>query len=90
MKVLETSQNEFPPLWDSLPLNQKKTLKLIVLANGRDMFYTNALQSVDLNSGSQVNRALEKLIQGDIVSKNDACEIQDVMFKNWIETFLLK
>jgi hypothetical protein len=90
LKILRSSQNEFLNLWDSLTLNQKKTLKLILLAGGKEMFYANALQSVDLNAGSQVTRSLEKLIGDDIVFKNDGYKIQDVMFMKWIQTFLLK
>ena len=90
LKVLQASQNEFFILWDSLTTNQKKTLKLITLTNGKDMFYASALQSVDLKAGSQVNRALERLMGNDIVLKNGTYEIQDVMFKNWIVKFLLK
>jgi hypothetical protein len=54
------------------------------------MFYANALQAVDLNAGSQVTRSLEKLVGDDIVLKNDAYKIQDVMFREWIQAFLLK
>jgi hypothetical protein len=90
LKILRSSQNEFLNLWDSLTLNQKKTLKLILLTGGKEMFYANALQAVDLNAGSQVTRSLEKLIGDDIVLKNDAYKIQDVMFMKWIQTFLLK
>ena len=88
MRILESSRNEFLNLWDSLTLNQKKTLKLIILTGGRDMFYAKALQTVDLKAGSQVTRALEKLVRSDIVHKNRNFQIQDVMFKKWIETFL--
>ena len=90
LRILQGSQNEFLNLWDSLTLNQKKTLKLIILTGGREMFYANALQAVDLNAGSQVTRALEKLVGDDIVLKNDDYKIQDVMFKKWIQAFLLK
>ena len=89
-RILQSSQNEFLNLWDSLTLNQKKTLKLIILTGGREMFYANALQAVDLNAGSQVTRSLEKLVGDDIVLKNDGYKIQDVMFNKWIQTFLLK
>ena len=54
------------------------------------MFYANALQAVDLNAGSQVTRALSKMIHSDIVLKNGDYKIQDVMFKKWIQAFLLK
>jgi hypothetical protein len=90
LSILQSSQSEFLNLWDSLTLNQKKTLKLILLTGGRKMFYANALQAVDLNTGSQVTRPLEKLVSGDIVLKNDDYKIQDVMFKKWIQIFLLK
>ncbi len=90
LKILRSSQNEFLNLWDSLTLNQKKTLKLILLTGGKEMFYANALQAVDLNAGSQVTRSLQKLIGDDVVLKNDGYKIQDVMFMKWIQTFLLK
>ncbi len=89
-RILQSSQNEFLNLWDSLTLNQKKTLKLIILTGGREMFYANALQAVDLNAGSQVTRSLEKLVGDDIVLKNNDYKIQDVMFKKWMQAFLLK
>ena len=54
------------------------------------MFYANALQAVDLNAGSQVARSLEKLVGDDLVLKNDDYKIQDVMFKKWMQAFLLK
>jgi len=90
MRILESSHNEFLNLWDSLTLNQKKTLKLIIMTGGKDMFYANSLQAVDLNAGSQVTRALEKLVRSDIVLKNGNFQFQDVMFKKWIETYLWK
>jgi hypothetical protein len=89
LKILQSGHDEFLNLWDSLTLNQKKTLKLIIRTGGKDMFYANALQSVDLNAGSQVTRSLQRLIAEDIVLKNDGYKIQDVMFKKWIQTFLM-
>ena len=90
LRILKSSHNEFLNLWDSLTLNQKKTLKLIIISNGMNMFYARALQTVDLKAGSQVTRALSKLVQSDIVQKNGRYQIQDVMFKKWIQTFLWK
>jgi hypothetical protein len=88
LRILQSSHNEFLNLWDSLTLNQKKTLKLIILSGGKEMFYANTLQTVDLKAGSQVTRALNKLIRSDIVRKNGDYKIQDVMFTKWIQTFL--
>jgi len=90
LRILQCSQNEFLNLWDSLTLNQKKTLKRIILTGGKEMFYAKALRAVDLNAGSQVTRSLEKLVANDIVIKNGDFKIQDVMFKKWIQVFLLK
>jgi hypothetical protein len=90
LRILQSSHNEFLNLWDSLTLNQKKTLKLIILTGGKEMFYANALQAVDLNAGSQVTRSLSKLLSDDIVLKNNNYKIQDVMFTKWIQTFLWK
>jgi hypothetical protein len=84
LRILQSSHNEFLNLWDSLTLNQKKTLKLIILTGGKEMFYANALQAVDLNAGSQVTRSLSKLLSDDIVLKNNNYKIQDVMFTKWI------
>lgn len=89
-RILQYSQNEFLNLWDSLTLNQKKTLKLIILTDGKEMFYSKGLQAVGLNAGSQVTRSLEKLMRHDVVVKNDGYELQDVMFKKWIQMFLWK
>ncbi|MBT8365942.1 MAG: hypothetical protein KJP23_14695 [Deltaproteobacteria bacterium] len=89
-KILQSSHNEFLNLWDSMTLNQKKTLKLILLTGGKEMFYAKALQAVDLNAGSQVTRSLEKLIGDDIVLKNESYKIQDVMFTKWVQALLLK
>jgi hypothetical protein len=88
LKILQSSHNEFLNLWDSLTLNQKKALKLIILTGGKDMYYAKSLQAVDLKAGSQVVRALSKLVRLDIVLKNQNTKIQDVMFKKWIQTFL--
>lgn len=79
---------EFLNLWEQLTVNQKKTLKLIVSTGGKEIFYANAIQSVDLKSGSQITRALEVLIKKDIVCKNKYYKIQDIIFKKWIQTLL--
>jgi len=87
-KILQMHYHEFLNLWEPLTANQKKTLKLIVSTDGKEIFYANAIQSVDLKSGSQITRALEVLIKKDIVYKNKDYQIQDVMFKKWIQTLL--
>lgn len=87
--ILQASHNEFLNLWDSLTVNQKKTLKLLVLTGGREMFYARSLQAVDLKAGSQVTQALKKLVRSDVVIKNDVYKIEDLMFKKWVKGFLM-
>ena len=84
-QLIDRHENEFLNLWDSLTLNQKKTLKLIIQNDGKDIFYADAMQQAGLKSGSQISKALDSLIKKDIISKNDRYNIQDVMFKNWIQ-----
>jgi hypothetical protein len=88
IKILQRHHHEFLNLWESLTINQKKTLKLILSTKGEEIFYAKAIQSSDLKAGSQVTRALEVLIKRDIVSKNRVYRVQDIMFKKWIQTFL--
>ena len=87
-KILQMHYHEFLNLWEQLTANQKKTLKLIISTCGKEIFYANAIQSVDLKSGSQITRALEVLIKKDIVYKNKYYQIQDIMFKKWIQALL--
>jgi hypothetical protein len=84
-QLIDRHENEFLNLWDSLTLNQKKTLKLIIQNDGKDIFYADAMQRAGLKSGSQISKALDSLIKKDIISKNDRYNIQDVMFKKWIQ-----
>jgi AAA+ ATPase superfamily predicted ATPase len=87
-RILERHENEFLNQWDSLTLNQKKTLRLIVLNDGKDMFYADSLQKVGLKSGSQVSKALETLMKKDLISKNVKYHLQDVMLRKWIERLI--
>ena len=45
LKILRNSHNEFLNLWDSLTVNQKKTLKLIIRTSSKDMFYASSVPS---------------------------------------------
>ena len=84
-QLIDRHENEFFNLWDSLTLNQKKTLKLIIQNDGKDIFYVDAIQRAGLKSGSQISKALDSLTKKDVISKNDRYNIQDVMFKKWIQ-----
>lgn len=84
-QILERRENEFLNLWDPLTLNQKKTLKLVVFNEGKDIFYADAIQKAGLKSGSQIVKALKTLTKKEIIAKNYRYDVQDVMFKKWIK-----
>ncbi len=83
-EILKRNENEFMTLWDSLTLNQRKTLKLIAINEGRELYSADSLKSVSFSTPSQVTKSLDSLIKKEIVLKNGAYTIQDVMLKHWI------
>ncbi len=87
-KILLRQDNEFSNLWNSLTLNQRKTLHLLILNDGVNVFYAEALQKVELKSPSQVKKGLEVLSRKDIIAKDERYHIQDIMFKKWIQKLM--
>ena len=87
-KITDRHQDEFLSIWNSLSSNQRKTLKLIVVNNGKDLFSANSMEKVGLQSGSQVTKSLEVLIRRDLIWKNHTYHLQDVIFKNWLKKIL--
>lgn len=83
-RIIRRRRLEFINLWNSLTQNQKKTLRLIVLKQGRGLFGAASLQMVGLNRASQATRALETLLEREIIEKNDHYHIQDIVFKKWV------
>jgi uncharacterized protein len=75
-------------LWETLSINQKKTLKLILINDGLNLFSADALKSVNLKTGSLVTKALASLINKEIIVKNDKYTIQDIVFKKWLQKTL--
>ena len=83
--IIEKSSLEYSMLWETLSLNQKKTLKLILLNDGSNLFNAGALKSVGLKTGSLVTKTLSSLINREIIVKNGNYRIQDVLFKKWLQ-----
>lgn len=81
--MLRASSLEFLNLWESLTINQRKSLKLLINTSGRGVYNAAALQAVDLKSASQVSEALKVLVRRDIVRKNTTYHIQDLIFQKW-------
>jgi AAA+ ATPase superfamily predicted ATPase len=84
-KILESRENEFMILWDSLTTNQRKVMRLLAETGGENIYYAEALQRVGLKSGSMVKRALNSLLLKEIVAKNKVYHIQDAMLRKWIQ-----
>jgi AAA+ ATPase superfamily predicted ATPase len=85
LEILQNREAEFIGCWESLTLNQKKALKLIVAAGGKNVYSADNLSNYGLKSASQVSKALELLIKREFVSKNRIYSVQDVFFKRWVE-----
>jgi len=86
--IIEKSSPEYAILWETLSINQKKTLKLILLNNGSNLFNADALKSVNLKTGSLVSKALSSLINKEIIIKDSIYMIQDIVFKKWMQKTL--
>jgi AAA+ ATPase superfamily predicted ATPase len=87
-EIIERRSSEHIILWETLSINQKKTLKLILLNNGINLFNADALKSVNLKTGSLVTKALAALMKKEIIVKNGRYMIQDIVFKKWLQKAL--
>ena len=83
--IVEKRGLEYTILWETLSINQKKTLRLILVNNGSNLFNADSLKSVNLKTGSLVTKALSSLIKKEIIVKNGNYQIQDVVFKKWLQ-----
>jgi AAA+ ATPase superfamily predicted ATPase len=86
--IIERRSLEHTALWETLSINQKKTLKLILLNNGFNLFNADSLKSVNLKTGSLVTKALSSLIKKEIIVKDGSYLIQDIVFKKWLQKTL--
>ncbi len=86
--IIEKRNLEYTVLWESLSINQKKTLKLILLNNGANLFNTDSLKSVNLKTGSLVTKTLSSLMKKEIIVKSEIYMIQDIAFKKWLQKTL--
>jgi hypothetical protein len=86
--IIERRSLEHSVLWETLSINQKKTLILILQNNGSNLFNADSLKSVNLKTGSLVTKALSSLVKKEIIVKNKVYLIQDIVFKKWLEKTL--
>jgi AAA+ ATPase superfamily predicted ATPase len=86
--IVDKRSLEYTVMWETLSINQKKTIKLILLNNGANLYNADALKSVNLKSASLVTKALSSLIKKEIIVKNNVYLIQDIVFKKWLQKTL--
>ncbi|CAB1084430.1 hypothetical protein JY97_13910 [Alkalispirochaeta odontotermitis] len=86
--IIEKRSLEYSVLWETLSINQKKTLKLILLNDGAHLYNADALMSVNLKTASLVTKALSSLMKKEIIVKNGNYLIQDIVFKKWLQKTL--
>lgn len=82
--ILNRKHLEYASMWEGLTINQKKTLKLVLVNDGRQLFNADALKSVGLKTGSLVTKALNVLVKKEIIVKNGRYCIQDILLKKWL------
>jgi AAA+ ATPase superfamily predicted ATPase len=82
--ILKNRESEFINIWESLTLNQRRSLKLITATGGKNIYSADNLSRYGFRSASQISKALELLFKKELVSKNKHYSIQDVFFKRWI------
>jgi hypothetical protein len=87
-QIIRRRRLEFINQWESLTQNQKKTLRLVALKDGRDLFSAASLQMVGLTRSSQVTRAIEALLEREVIEKNEHYHVQDILLKKWILSVL--
>lgn len=82
--ILTRRISEFAYVWDSLSLNQKRSLKLIAASRGKNIFSADNLSRFGFRAASQVSAALTKLEKFGIISKNTIWTIQDPFLDKWL------
>ena len=84
-RIIARKSIEYSTLWETLTINQKKTLKLILINKGKNLYDADSLKRVSLKTGSLVTKALQSLVKKEIVIKNGGYGFQDIVFKKWLE-----
>ena len=75
---------EFAYTWDTLSLNQKRTLKLLAGTAGKNIFSADNLARFGFHGASQVSAALSALERMGVTDKNSVWNIQDPFFEKWL------
>ena len=84
-RIIRSRMAEFAYAWDSLTLNQRRALKLIAATGGKSIYSVNNLAGFGFKTPSQATTAIKKLIEREFVVKNGTYQIQDPIFKRWLD-----
>ncbi len=84
-RIIRRRMAEFAYAWDSLTLNQRRALKLIVFTGGKSLYAVDHLAAFGFRTPSQATAAVDKLIEREFVVKNGGYRLQDPIFKRWLE-----
>ncbi|MBU8849375.1 MAG: ATP-binding protein [Desulfobacterales bacterium] len=82
--MIDQKHLEYQTLWDNLSINQKKTLKLVLMNDGQNLFAAEELTMVNIKTASIVTRCLKTLSEKEILVKNGKYIIQDLFLKKWL------
>jgi hypothetical protein len=83
-RIIGRRMAEFAYAWDSLTLNQRRALKLIVATGGKGLYAVDNLARFGFRTPSQATAAIDKLVQREFVVKNGVYQVQDPLFKRWL------
>jgi uncharacterized protein len=84
-RIIRSRMAEFAYAWDSLTLNQRRALKLIIATGGKSIYASSRLAQFGFKTPSQATTAIEKLTEREFVVKNGTYQVQDPIFKRWLE-----
>src|SRR5215471_2425343 len=89
--LLERENYAYTTLWESLAVNQRKFLKgLASEADKVQPFSSEFIGQYGLGSGSNVQRAVDSLIEKDVIDRdNGSFLISDRFFRLWVQSMQL-
>jgi hypothetical protein len=85
LEMIDAKRIDFETIWDRLTQSQRATCKLILLTDGINLFHSRNMAQAELSSPATVERALAKLVDLEILYKNDRYAFYDILFKKWLQ-----
>jgi AAA+ ATPase superfamily predicted ATPase len=85
LDMIDAKRIDFETMWDRLTQSQRATCKLILLTDGINLFQSRNLAQAELSAPATVERALAKLVDLEILYKNDRYAFYDMLFRKWLQ-----